>query len=178
MGCQCSGIARPGFEWWLGFQRTDTVARGWEMNQRASEITVEAFHRACEVGAFEVVKRFVDQGVYPLDVISKGGWTGLIIACFNQNHREAKFLVENGANVNATNKNGTTVFMYAKTPIQSVPNNTELLSYLLCHGAKINALDKRNKTVLDYVVENGADELAKWLVQNGAKRSKDLAGTF
>ena len=146
-----------------------------EMDDNMETVSIEAFHHACEHGFFDIVKKFVDQANHPLDVVSKGGWTGLIMACYNQNIKEAKFLVENGANVNATNQNGTTVFMYAKTPIQKSPKNTELLTYLLDHEAEINALDRRNKSVLDYVLENGAHDLASWLVQNGAKRSNEIA---
>ncbi|MDA7521079.1 ankyrin repeat domain-containing protein [Verrucomicrobia bacterium] len=137
-------------------------------------VSLKAFHHACESGHFGTVEKFVKQATHPIDAVSVEGWTGLIMACYNQNNEEAKFLVENGANVNATNQNGTTVFMYAKTPIQKFPKKTELLAYLLDHGANINALDNRHKSVLDYVIENGAYELAKWLIKNGACKGLSL----
>lgn len=148
-----------------------TISNETEVLSTMTIISLRAFHDACEVGCFPVVKKFVEQARYPIDAVSEEGWTGLIMACFNQNNDVAKYLVENGANVNAANQNGTTVFMYAKTPVQKKPQETELLSYLLAHGADINALDNRHWTVLDYVIENNADELACWLVEQGATRN-------
>ena len=88
-------------------------------------LSLKAFHDACENGCISIVKKFVEQSRYPIDAVSTEGWTGLIMACFNQNNEVAKFLIENGANVNATNQKGTTVFMYAKTPVQKKTEDTE-----------------------------------------------------
>jgi methionyl-tRNA formyltransferase len=128
------------------------------------------FFDGCENGSIAIVEKFIKQALYPIDAVSSEGWTGLIKACYNQHGEVVKLLVENGANVNATNENGTTVFMYAKTALQQLPKKTELLTYLLDHGADINALDVRHKSVLDYVIENGAHELADWLILNGARK--------
>lgn len=77
-----------------------------------------------------------------------------------------------GANVNAVNKKGTTVFMYAKTPVQNRHKDTSLLTYLLKCGAEINKKDTFGKTVLDYVIENDDLYLVNWLKSNGAKTNK------
>ena len=127
------------------------------------------FHHACKTGKLDAVGAFLSSDPDRIDEKSPEGWTGLIVACFNQQFEVAKLLVENGADVNATNAKGTTVFMYAKTPIQNNDQeSTKILDYLLDKGADINRLDIFNKSVLDYVIENGATVLADWLKSKGA----------
>jgi hypothetical protein len=41
-------------------------------------------------------------------------------------------------------------------------------------GAEINHLDSFNKSVLDYVIDNGALKLGKWLILKGAKHGKEI----
>jgi len=135
-------------------------------------IEPKQFFEACVEGNETIVKAFIAEGNYPIDTRSPEGWTGLVMACFNENKAIAKFLIANGADINGTNAKGTTIFMYAKTPIQKKQHETAFLQYLLEHGANINALDKKGKSVLDYVLENRALILADWLIKKGAKRGK------
>ncbi len=137
-----------------------------------NEIEPKAFFNACTVGDSKTVQEFINQREYPIDIRNNMGWTGLIMACFNEKAEIAKLLIRNGADVNATNQKGTTVFMYAKTPIQKKPKSTRFLEYLLNKGANINALDNKGMSVLDYVVENKCFVLAEWLVKMGAKRGQ------
>jgi len=136
------------------------------------KITPEEFFSACVNGDLDIVTQFLYEGQYPIDIRNKNNWTGLIMACFNEREKIAKLLIANGANVNATNNKGTTVFMYAKTPVQRKQTEVFLLNYLLENGADINAKDKNGLTVLDYVQQNGFEVLAKWLISRGAKSSK------
>jgi ankyrin repeat protein len=108
-----------------------------------------------------------------IDVKSPEGWTGLMIACFNENKDLANLLVFHGANVNATNQKGTTVFMYAKTPVLK-SQNTDLLEWLLQKGANINSKDVFDKTVLDYVEEKDVLWLVDWLKKHGAMFANEL----
>ncbi len=127
------------------------------------------FFDACVKGDLETVVQFIAATPHAIDHKSAEGWTGLVMACFNENIAVAKYLIANGADVNATNAKGTTIFMYAKTPIQKKQTETSFLAYLLAQGANINALNLKNKSVLDYVIENDAPILADWLIQQGAK---------
>jgi len=96
------------------------------------------------------------------------------MACYNEHLEVVKFLVNAGSNINATNTNGTTVFMYAKTPVQAHQKDFSILQFLLNHGANINALDSKGKTVLDYVANNNAPIVLDWLKKHGAKKAQDL----
>lgn len=129
------------------------------------------FFEACKTGDIEIVRQFVAKQNTIIDVETPEGWTGLVISCFNENIEIAKFLLENGANINHANKKGTTVLMYAKTPVLKNQRNTAFLAYLLENGADINAVDIFRKTILDYVIEKEGFVLADWLISKGAKRS-------
>ncbi|RIV72558.1 ankyrin repeat domain-containing protein [Flagellimonas aequoris] len=132
-----------------------------------------AFWKACERGDQQTIVRVLPQ-IKHVDIANEKGWTGLIMAVFNEHYQVAKFLVANGANVNATNLKGTTVFMYAKTPVL-VSRDTKILDWLLNMGANINAKDKKaSLTVLDYVKQQNALWLEKWLRQKGAKLASEL----
>jgi len=63
------------------------------------------------------------------------GWSPLIIAAYNGNHRVVDFLLERGALADDENYNGTTVLMYAKD----------------------FALKARDKTTFNRLIESGAD---------------------
>ncbi|MDB5252851.1 MAG: hypothetical protein JWP27_2020 [Flaviaesturariibacter sp.] len=102
-----------------------------------------------------------------IDQRTPEGWTGLVLACFHEHPDVAAYLVAEGADVNATNAKGTTVFMYAKTPVIA-SGDPALLDFLLEKGADINAKDKFGKTALDYVREKEVDWLVAWLESRGA----------
>lgn len=138
------------------------------------KITPEKFFNACITGDSDIVMEFLNENQYPIDIRNEKNWTGLIMACFNEREKVAKLLIENGADINATNHKGTTVFMYAKTPVQQNPTKVFLLNYLLENGANINAKDEKGLTVLDYVKKNGYKVLANWLKSKGAKSSKTM----
>ena len=84
------------------------------------------------------------------------------------------FLISKGANVNAVNGKGTSVFMYAKTPVLQNFKELNILNLLISNGAKINHLDKFNKSVLDYVYDLNDERLLKWLISKGAKYSTKI----
>jgi ankyrin repeat protein len=109
----------------------------------------EAFLKACSNGDKEDVESFIPY-IESIDIRTKEGWTGLILACHGKHYAVAKTLIANGADVNASNSKGTTVFMYAKTPIIE-SGEIDFLDYLIAKGANPNAIDSFGKTALDYV---------------------------
>jgi len=130
------------------------------------------FFEACRNGSVKDVLSLLPM-VEHVDIKNEWSRTGLAIAVRNENFEISKILFKNGANVNATNRNGTTIFMYAKTPVLKT-KNTEILSWLLNSGANINACDNWGLTVLDYVEREGDISMQLWMKGNGAKFSREL----
>lgn len=126
----------------------------------------KSFLTACEQGNLREIQRILPQ-ISNINVKTAQGWTGLVMAVYAENIDLAKLLLENGADINATNTKGTTVFMYAKTPVFE-SQDYSLLEYLLSQGADINAKDQFGLTVLDYVVKKGDPVMEKWMREQGA----------
>ena len=135
-----------------------------------SNLIYEKFWDACttnnELALLDVICEIKE-----IDKKNDRGWSGVIMAAFNHSFSLLDILLDHGANINDVNKNGTTVFMYAKTRCLNA-KNFKILSYLLKNGADINARDnKRSWTVLDYVYSSGNIALTTFIKDNGGKFS-------
>jgi ankyrin repeat protein len=138
------------------------------MLQYTKQLNYQKLWHACEIGDLLQAEEAVGQ-IDDVNQSNANGWNAIIIATFNHHTQVVKMLLEKGADINSTNKNGTTVFMYAKTKVFQ-NDNYPLLDFLIDNGANINARDKKaNKTVLDYVKETNHEPLINYLIQKGAK---------
>lgn len=129
------------------------------------------FFKACENSDLDFINKSIIGNKHLIVSKTPEGWTGLVIASFNENYEAAKNLISNGADINYATEKGTTVFMYAKTPVLKNQKNIQFLEFLIEEGANINVIDKSGKTVLDYVFEKKAYILAEWLISKGALRN-------
>ncbi len=133
--------------------------------------TFEEFLEACKQGNLEIVMSC--PSTFFLEKNDRG-WTGLVVACHAEQYEVAKYLIHQGADVNAMNQKGTTVFMYAKSPVLTSADY-RILELLLSAGSDINAKDMFDKTALDYVLEkDNSEHLSQWLTDHGAKKSIDI----
>ncbi len=135
----------------------------------------EGFWEACVDGDLGRVRELAPR-LDEIDIRHPRGWTGLIMACRHGHPEVARYLVEQGADIHATNAKGTTVFMYAKTPVME-SGKTEILDWLLELGADINAVDVFGKTVLDYVPDSEHPDLHRFLVARGAQPGAGATGS-
>lgn len=78
------------------------------------------------------------------------GWTPLIVAAYFNSFEVLKYLVENGADINGINNNGTTVIMYAKNGCMSI-GDFRPFDFLLEKGANPNIQDYNGKDLFDYI---------------------------
>jgi methionyl-tRNA formyltransferase len=78
------------------------------------------------------------------------GWSPLIVAAYNGNHRVVNFLLERGALVNDENYNGTSVLMYAKDFALKTKNKT-IFNRLIEVGADVEKKDFYGKCLRDYL---------------------------
>ena len=126
------------------------------------------FYNACENGNIIELQNVLPQ-ISDINKPNEKGWNAIILAAFNHHLEIIKLLLQNGADINSTNANGTTVFMYAKTKVLE-NNNYEILDFLLANGAAINVRDfKNNWTVLDYVKQTNHQPLINYLISKGAE---------
>ena len=98
------------------------------------------------------------------------GRTLLHEACYHKNSKVIVLLIDLGADINATNDNGTTPLMYAKTNIQQ--GQYKILDYLVSKGALIDKKDKFNKTVIDYIAEQDNQSLLLYFKMQLSKINK------
>ncbi|WP_342223953.1 ankyrin repeat domain-containing protein [Spiroplasma endosymbiont of Asaphidion curtum] len=81
----------------------------------------------------------------------------------NNNYLLVKFLIENGANINARNND-------RDTPLHSAARNGnfEIVELLLKHGADVNAITKDGRTPLHYATQEGHIDIVKLLIEHKA----------
>lgn len=85
------------------------------------------------------------------------GWTPLIVAAYFNSFKVLKYLIENGADINGANNNGTTVIMYAKDG-SILTGEFQTLDFLLENGADPNIQDYNGKDLFDYI----DDSMSVW----------------
>ena len=111
------------------------------------------------------VQEFIERGVDVND--ARGGgifeYTALHVAAMYENDDVAKVLIENGADVNAVDKN-------KRNPLHCplLYGHADVVKVLIQNGADVNAVDKDKRTVLHHAARKGHVDVAEMLIQNGA----------
>jgi len=129
--------------------RTTTQTDWQDGDERLAE-----FIGACEAGDLLTVRKLAAQ-VTNVDLAGPSGRTGLAAAAAKNRIEIMRFLLEQGADPNKANANGTTPLMFAKTAAFAYGDCTAM-RVLLDAGADKNARDKNGLTALDYTVRNSA----------------------
>jgi len=124
-----------------------------------------SIHEAAENGDTEAIKKHIAAGT---DVNKKDndGFAPLFNAIIFEytSGASAKFLIENGADVNTRNEQGT-------TPLHT-SNITEMLELLIANGADINSINEDGKTPLDW--NPGNEKKSVLLRKHGGKTGEEL----
>lgn len=118
-------------------------------------------------GYTEFCKTLIEFGADINGRLPKTRETVLILACrssVNYTLDLFKYLIEKGADVNATCANLQTPLIYA-----TLRKNTEVYRLFLNAGARINAVDKYRVSALGYSVFFHCEKSAKFLLENGAE---------
>jgi death-associated protein kinase len=91
-------------------------------------------------------------------------YTALMLACMNGYIESAGWLVEKGADINASEKEGWTPLMLA-----CLNRQTEIAFLLIEKGADVNAKNIHSGTAVKYALENGLSLVIDKLVEADAK---------
>jgi methionyl-tRNA formyltransferase len=107
---------------------------------------------ACKTNNYTKVQELINRWHIYLETKTIEGWTPLMVAAYNGSFETVKILIDKGAEVNATNYNGTSVIMYSKTNLLKT-NDTKITDLLIENGANIYQIDNNGKSVLDWLKE-------------------------
>ena len=140
----------------------------WQVEQMKLQKDIEKkFFDMCKKGALFDIKKLISENMYLLNKKNSKGWSGIIIAAYEQHEELVKYLLSMGANPNDRGENGTSVLMYAKTKLlESESPSLTMLSLLISNGADPSAMDKYGKTIFDYLdLEKKSAKLIKKFLQ-------------
>jgi len=110
---------------------------------------LEELLKACGEGNIAIVKDIctVSRHINDYDM---GGMTPLMAAVSTNQKEVVRFLIAQGADVNAVDNNGTTVLMHAKDAFVKFNDNT-IFKLLVSLGANLDAEDYAGHTIYDYL---------------------------
>ncbi len=117
---------------------------------------------ACANGDLEIVKTICASGPRVVNEKDAHGWTPLIVGTYNNQIEIVKYLITVGADIHATNKNGTNLLMYAKEAyIKS--GNSALFRLFTQMGLSVRKKDYMGRDLLSYIADENItlEELMK-----------------
>lgn len=100
------------------------------------------------------------------NVINENGFSPLILACYRGNNEVAKFIITQGADINAKSDMGSALMACI------VKGNNEIAQFLIANKADLNLVDNQGTTALMYAVQFKNTAIMKLLLANNA--NKDL----
>ncbi len=120
---------------------------------------------ASAVGDLERVKSLLGDHPELANAVALDGFQPLGLACFFGHYDIARFLIENGAEVNSPSRNDQKV-----TPLHSAAasRSLDIAGLLLDHGADPDARQEGDFTPLHEAAANGQLELVSLLLAHGA----------
>lgn len=123
-------------------------------------------------GNLDGVKRLIAQGT-DVNFANRGGVTALMVASQWNRAEVADVLLENGADVDATeSESGRNALMYS-----CLSGDLRVLRRLLESGAAVNAADGIGRTALMMAATIGSTRAVELLLQNGADiHARDSSG--
>ena len=140
------------------------LIHGADINKNAPLVLASA------EGNYYAVNALIAHGA-DLDKRNREDGTPLMVALFNDHEKIAKLLIEKGADVNKSCKDGS------GDPCSPLLTATihgmyDIVNLLIKRGAKIDAVDKRGATSLFFAAGTGHTDIAKLLINYGVDVNK------
>lgn len=132
------------------------LAAGADVNLR-NKYGETAMMLASYHGQADMVKRLYRQGAE----FNHAGWNPLIYAAANGHQEIVTFLLDCGAEINATTDNGTTALMMAVRG-----NHYETVKLLLARGANLQISNEAGETAIDWAEKRGHRNIVQLLLEN------------
>ena len=117
-------------------------------------------------GTLEQAKALYKQDPKIFNTVNDAGYSPLILACYRGNNEVAKFLIENGSDINGTSSMGTPLMAAI------VKGNSEISELLINKKADLDIADANGTTALMYAVQFKNVALTKLLLSNKADKTK------
>ncbi|UOK42457.1 MULTISPECIES: ankyrin repeat domain-containing protein [Flavobacterium] len=122
-------------------------------------------------GTVAEMKSLIEKTPADINSVNNHGYSLLVLATYRGNNEVARFLIENGADINGTSNYGS--------PLMSavVKGNLEIVKVLLEHKVDTNIADQSGNTALIYAVIFKNYDIAAMLVKAKADIAiKDIRG--
>lgn len=116
-------------------------------------------------GTVADAKNFVKENPKAVLSVNENGFSALVLATYRGNNEIAKFLIENGSDINGNSAMGTPLMAAV------VKGNNEIAKLLIEKGANLNPTDANGTTALIYAVQFKNVELVKLLVEKKADKT-------
>lgn len=117
-------------------------------------------------GTVDQAKALYKQDPKIFNTVNDSGYSPLILACYRGNNEVAKFLIENGSDINGSSSMGTPLMA------SIVKGNTEVTELLINKKADVNFADANGITALMYAVQFKNVPVTKLLLSHKADKTK------
>lgn len=122
-------------------------------------------------GTVTQAKEAIKANPKAFNTVNQDGYTPLILACYRNNIHVAKFIIENGGEINSNSAMGTPLMAAV------VKGNTDIVKLLLEKHADVNLADANKTTALLYASMFKNHEISRLLIKAKADPNfKDSRG--
>lgn len=118
-------------------------------------------------GTVEQAKEILKSNPKAFNIVNDEGYSPLVLACYRGNNEVAKFLIENGSDINGVSKMGTPLMAAI------VKGNNEVAKLLIDKKADVNVADTNGTTAIIYATNFKNYEIVSLLIKAGADYNKE-----
>jgi len=132
-------------------------------NRSQNEIEGLNFHNACATGNLRVVKTYVAEERFDMNIVDGDGKNGFNLACLYGKLNVVQLLVQQGIDVNVGDNHGSTGFHWACRC-----GKLNVVQFLVQQaGIDMNLVDTNGRTGFHFACLNGKLNVVKFLLQRG-----------